>query len=97
MATSDHAHVVSGEVHNDAHVAPCCGETFKHAHPIPASLKLAQRSAVRTPYWCYAQAVHSHGIQIQAEDFKPSALTQNGTTASVPTSAFISSWPNGGG
>ena len=49
MAAGDHAHVVSGEVHKHAHIAPSCGESFEHAHFIPVSLKLARRSAVRTP------------------------------------------------
>jgi len=49
MAASDHAHVVSGKVHKDAHIAPSCGESFEHAHFIAVSLKLARRSAVRTP------------------------------------------------
>ena len=94
MAASGHAHVVSGKVHENAHIAPSCGKSLEHAHFIPVNFKLALRCAFRTPQ---LRRVHSHGIQIQAEhkDFKPSALTRNGIIASAHTTAIISCWPNG--
>lgn len=49
MAANDHAHVVSGKIHKEAHIAPSCGESFEHEHFIPINVKLTRRTAVRTP------------------------------------------------